>query len=97
MVLYIAVGTCEEKLPVATSLPAKAVTTEDTGNHRAERSRFLPVFLGTYNPVMQRKIFWLIVVILEVATFWLPLWYQVFAILPIVWIAWWVAYRSDWF
>lgn len=46
---------------------------------------------------MQRKIFWLIVVILEVATFWLPLWYQVFAILPIVWIAWWVAYRSDWF
>ena len=46
---------------------------------------------------MQRKIFWLMVVILEVGGFWLPLWYQVFAILPIVWIAWWVAYRSDWF
>jgi hypothetical protein len=47
---------------------------------------------------MQRKIFWLIVVILEVAAYWLPsIWYQVFAIIPIVWIAWWVAYRSDWF
>ena len=69
----------------------------DTGKHRGEWAWFLPVFLGTYNPIMQRKIFWLIVVILEVATFWLPLWYQVFAILPIVWIAWWVAYRSDWF
>jgi hypothetical protein len=46
---------------------------------------------------MQRKIFWLIVVILELAAIVLPFWYQVFAIVPIVWIAWWVAYRSDWF
>ena len=50
-----------------------------------------------YNPCMQRKIFWLVVVVLELAAFWLPFWYQVFAIVPIVWIAWWVAYRSDWF
>jgi hypothetical protein len=46
---------------------------------------------------MQRKIFWLVVVVLELAAFWLPFWYQVFSIVPIVWIAWWVAYRSDWF
>jgi hypothetical protein len=25
------------------------------------------------------------------------MWYQVFSIIPIVGIAWWVAYRSDWF
>jgi len=46
---------------------------------------------------MQRKIFWLMVTVLELAAFWLPFWYQVFAIVPIVWTAWWVAYRSDWF
>jgi hypothetical protein len=46
---------------------------------------------------MQRKIFWLIVIILEVAILWLPVWYQVLGIAPIVALAWWVAYRSDWF
>jgi hypothetical protein len=46
---------------------------------------------------MQRKIFWLTVFVLSVVTWWLPLVWQVFAIVPIVLIAWWVAYRSDWF
>jgi hypothetical protein len=62
-----------------------------------ERKVFRDGSRGPYNPCMQRKIFWLIVIILEVATFWLPMWYQVFSIVPIVAIAWWVAYRSDWF
>lgn len=62
-----------------------------------ERKVFRDRPRGPYNPCMQRKIFWLIVIILELATFWLPVWYQVFSIIPIVAIAWWVAYRSDWF
>ena len=51
----------------------------------------------SYNRSMQRKVFWLIVFALSVAAFWLPLWWQVIAIVPIAFIAWWVAYRSEWF
>ena len=50
-----------------------------------------------YNRSVQRKMFWLIVFTLSVATFWLPLWAQIVAIVPIAFIAWWVAYRSEWF
>jgi hypothetical protein len=46
---------------------------------------------------MQRRVFWLVVVALEIAAFWLPFWWQVVAIVPIAFIAWWVAYRSEWF
>jgi hypothetical protein len=46
---------------------------------------------------MQRKIFGLVIMILGVPTLWLPIWWQVLAIIPSAWIAWWVAYRSDWF
>jgi len=46
---------------------------------------------------MQRKVFWLVVVVLQIAAFWLPFWGQVFAIVPIAFLAWWVAYRSEWF
>jgi hypothetical protein len=46
---------------------------------------------------VQRKMFWLIVSALSVAAFWLPLWWQIAAIVPIAFIAWWVAYRSEWF
>ena len=62
-----------------------------------EEGKFPNLRAHPYNPWMQRKIFWLVVVALELAGFWLPFWWQVFAIVPIVWIAWWVAYRSDWF
>jgi hypothetical protein len=41
--------------------------------------------------------FWLIVSALSVAAFWLPLSWQIAAIVPIAFIAWWVAYRSEWF
>jgi hypothetical protein len=40
---------------------------------------------------MQRKIFWLVFILL------LPFWWGFVATLPILFIAWWVAYRSDWF
>jgi uncharacterized membrane protein YqaE (UPF0057 family) len=46
---------------------------------------------------MERKIFWLVLTGLGVATFWLPLWWQLLAFIPTVVIAWWVAYRSEWF
>jgi hypothetical protein len=46
---------------------------------------------------MQRRIFWLVFTVLGIASYWLPLWWQLAATLPIAWIAWWVAYRSDWF
>ena len=39
----------------------------------------------------------LVIMILGVPTLWLPIWWQVLAIIPSAWIAWWVAYRSDWF
>jgi hypothetical protein len=47
---------------------------------------------------MQRKIFWAVFVLLGLlADFLLPFWWAFFATIPIVFISWWVAYRSDWF
>jgi hypothetical protein len=47
---------------------------------------------------MERKIFWLVFTLLGLfADFLLPFWYAVAATLPIIFISWWVAYRSDWF
>ena len=47
---------------------------------------------------MQRKIFWMIFIALGLlADFLLPIMWAVIATIPIVGIAWWVAYRSDWF
>jgi len=42
-----------------------------------------------YNAIMQRKMFW--------ADFVLPLWWAVAATIPILFLSWWIAYRSDWF
>jgi uncharacterized membrane protein len=47
---------------------------------------------------MQRKVFWLIFIILGVvADFALPLLWGLLATIPIVALSWWVAYRSGWF
>jgi hypothetical protein len=47
---------------------------------------------------MERKIFWIVFALLGlVADFLLPLWWALAATVPIIWISWWVAYRSDWF
>jgi hypothetical protein len=47
---------------------------------------------------VQKKIFWLSMIVLGlVADFALPLWWAIVASIPIVFISWWIAYRSDWF
>jgi len=47
---------------------------------------------------MERKIFWMVFIVLGLlADFLLPLWWGLAATLPILFVAWWVAYRSDWF
>ena len=47
---------------------------------------------------MERKIFWTVFTVLGLlADFMLPIWWGLAATIPIVFIAWWVAYRSDWF
>jgi hypothetical protein len=51
-----------------------------------------------YNHRMQRKIFWMIFVLLGLlADFLLPFWWAFAATVPILFFSWWVAYRSDWF
>ena len=53
---------------------------------------------STYNQTMERKIFWLTLTVLGlVADFILPLWWAVGATIPLVFVSWWVAYRSGWF
>jgi len=51
-----------------------------------------------YNIAMERKIFGLVFILLSlIADCLLPFWWGLVATLPILLIAWWVAYRSDWF
>ena len=48
--------------------------------------------------LVQRKVFWLIFVVLGlIADFTLPMLWALLATLPIIVLAWWVAYRSGWF
>jgi hypothetical protein len=47
---------------------------------------------------VQKKIFWIVFVILGlIADLALPLIWGLLATIPIAIISWWVAYRSDWF
>ncbi len=47
---------------------------------------------------MERKIFWISFTVLGLlADFVLPLWWALGASIPIVFISWWIAYRSGWF
>lgn len=47
---------------------------------------------------MQKKVFWMLFSVLGlVADLALPLWWAIFATIPIGVASWWVAYRSDWF
>ncbi len=55
-------------------------------------------WVRAYNCFMQKKIFWIVFLLLGLlADILLPLWWGIAATIPIVFIAWWVAYRSDWF
>ena len=48
--------------------------------------------------VMERKVFWMVFMVLGLlADFLLPIWWGLAATIPIAFISWWVAYRSDWF
>jgi hypothetical protein len=47
---------------------------------------------------VERKVFWITFTALGLfAEFILPLWWALFATIPIGIASWWVAYRSDWF
>jgi hypothetical protein len=47
---------------------------------------------------MQRKVFWTVFAVLGLlADLALPLWWAIGATIPVAWVSWWVAYRSDWF
>lgn len=47
---------------------------------------------------MERKIFWLLFVLLGLMADWfLPVWWAIAATFPIGVFSWWVAYRSEWF
>lgn len=47
---------------------------------------------------MERKIFWASMTVLGlVADLVLPLWWALGASIPIVYVSWWIAYRSGWF
>jgi len=47
---------------------------------------------------MERKIFWMVFLVLGLlADFLLPLWWAFAATIPIIFFAWWLAYRSGWF
>ena len=51
-----------------------------------------------YNRAVQKKIFWLLVVVLGlIADFALPLIWGMVATVPIILISWWIVYRTDWF
>jgi hypothetical protein len=47
---------------------------------------------------VERKIFWLIFGVLGlIADVVLPFWWGLLSTIPICFVSWWVAYRSDWF
>jgi hypothetical protein len=47
---------------------------------------------------MEKRIFWASFVVLGlVADLYLPLWWALFATIPIATFSWWLAYRSGWF
>jgi hypothetical protein len=47
---------------------------------------------------VERKIFWGSFLLLGLlADFLLPIWWALAATIPIAFVSWWIAYRSDWF
>ena len=47
---------------------------------------------------MERKVFWLSFTVFSlIADVSLGLWWGLLATIPIVFLSWWIAYRSDWF
>jgi len=47
---------------------------------------------------VERKIFWITFFVLcAIADFVLPFWWSLVAAIPICFLSWWIAYKSDWF
>lgn len=47
---------------------------------------------------MEKKVFWASFAVLGLAAdLFLPLWWALFAAIPIAFFSWWMAYRSGWF
>jgi len=47
---------------------------------------------------MQRTVMWILIIVLGlVAEAILPMWWGLLSQIPIVFLSWWVAYRSGWF
>jgi uncharacterized membrane protein len=47
---------------------------------------------------VEKKIFWMIFIVLGlIADFALPLMWGLVATIPILFVSWWIAYRSGWF
>ena len=51
-----------------------------------------------YNTGVQKKIFWVLVLVLGlIADVTLPLIWGFVATIPIIFVSWWIVYRSNWF
>ena len=47
---------------------------------------------------MQKKVMWILIVVLSIAAdVVLPIWWGLLSTIPIVFLSWWIAYRSGWF
>lgn len=66
---------------------------------RAAAQKFLsPPPLRFTIVCVERKIFWVVFMVLGLlADLVLPLWWALAATIPILYVSWWIAYRSDWF
>jgi hypothetical protein len=57
-----------------------------------------PFACNRYNEYVEKKIFWIVLIVLGlVADVVLPIWWGLLATIPIAFVSWWVAYRSEWF
>lgn len=77
----------------------KAITRGSGDLARSRRLRSaLSVFLSGKVVLMERKIFWMLFIVLSVAMdVTLPIWWSLALTLPLLVGCWWVAYKSGWF
>src|SRR5450755_1717099 len=65
---------------------------------KGKKSKGLESWQGSLRSYMEKKIFWIVFTLLGLlADFTLPLWWALGATIPILYVSWWVAYKSDWF
>ena len=81
------------------SLYSRPAIADQGRDESAGPTALLPsTYLSAYNHPMEKKIFWTTFTVLGLlADFLLPIWWGLAATVPILFLSWWVAYRSDWF